>query len=314
MEKNSKLICIRCKTRINYSDTDIICDVCHAKYKVIDGIPILMILDQDDHFKQIESDFHTKIASEVDDAHALSSMRVKYLHDKFLSPIRSLPTDSLILDVACGTGMDLLHLCKEDYRLRGIDISLGMCKSANEKICKNNCKNRAKIIAADAENLPFESDTFDAAYISGALHHSRNPNVVLQEMRRVVRTGGLVVIGSEPNRWPYYFRRIKYSPLGKRILRLFRDDYTVEGGSLADYETEGFTKTDLIEMANSNSFFILEIQSMWYLNGFLSLFKLRLPQGIESIVVTIDEGLARIPVIKNYCWKWNAIFKVENLS
>lgn len=311
MEWTSELICVKCKAKINYSDESIVCDSCQAKYAVINGIPILMMLDPDDYFKQVESDFHTKIAPEVDSAHALSSMRVKYLHEKFLSPIRTLPKDSLILDVACGTGMDLLYLCEEGYRLRGIDISFGMCMIANEKIRNSNCKNEAKIIEADAEHLPFGSDTFDAAYISGALHHSRNPNIVLQEMHRVVKTGGIVVIGSEPNRWPYYFRRIKYSSLGRKFLRLFRDDYTVEGGSLADYETEGFTRTDLTEMANTNSLLILEIQSIWYLNGFLSLFKLKLPQRVESIIVTIDENLARVPIVKNYCWKWNAIFKVQ---
>lgn len=311
MEKMSELICVKCKEKINYSDESITCASCQTTYKVVDGIPILMMLDQGDFFKQIERDFHTKIATAVDDAHALSSMRVKYLHEKFLSPIRALPTDSLILDVACGTGVDLLHLCKEGYILRGIDISLGMCKVANTKIRQNNYMDRAKIVEADAELLPFGPDTFDAAYISGALHHSRDPKKVLQEMHRVVKGDGLVVIGSEPNRWPYRFRKLKYSSLGKRILRFFRDDYTIEGGSIADYETEGFSKKDFIQVANENGFLILDFQPIWYISGFLSLFKLKLPQRVESATIFIDDIISRIPGIKNYSWKWNIIYRVK---
>ncbi len=43
---------------------------------------------------------------------------------------------------------------------------------------------------ADAEHLPFESNTFDLGYSWGVLHHTPNTEEALRELVRVVRSGG----------------------------------------------------------------------------------------------------------------------------
>lgn len=66
----------------------IVCPTCSSTYNIIDDIPVLLIHEKLTDFKRKESEFHSKIAKEADDAHHLNSLRVKYLHDDFLDPIR----------------------------------------------------------------------------------------------------------------------------------------------------------------------------------------------------------------------------------
>jgi len=46
----------------------------------------------------------------------------------------------------------------------------------------------------DAENLPFEDDSFDAAISAGSIEYWPNPQKGIEEMTRVTKSGGRVVI------------------------------------------------------------------------------------------------------------------------
>lgn len=56
----------------------------------------------------------------------------------------------------------------------------------------------ATLVVADFHDLPFASDCFDVVFVVASVHHTRRPEVVLREMLRVARPGGLVIIGNEP--------------------------------------------------------------------------------------------------------------------
>lgn len=47
---------------------------------------------------------------------------------------------------------------------------------------------------ADAENLPFQSDTFDIVYSNGVIHHSENTEKCVSEIYRVLKPGGRAII------------------------------------------------------------------------------------------------------------------------
>lgn len=106
--------------------------------------------------------------------------------------------DYSILEVGVGTGIHAKYLLMQypTIKYTGIDISKGMINKAKEKMGK--IKN-VTLLVADGERLPFRDNLFDAAYISGSLHHFANPYLGLSELVRVVRRGGKMVI-MEPNR------------------------------------------------------------------------------------------------------------------
>ncbi len=98
-----------------------------------------------------------------------------------------------VLDVACGTGVlvpILLEAVGPGGEVIGIDFAPEMIRHARAK----NYGPNARFQVADVMALPFADESFDQVFCNGALPHFSNIPGALQEMRRVLRTGGRLVI------------------------------------------------------------------------------------------------------------------------
>ena len=96
-----------------------------------------------------------------------------------------------VLDVGCGTG-EILNTIKNRYpavSLYGIDISEEMLKKAKEKLL-----NTAELSLGDAECLPYENDYFDLLICSDSFHHYPNPQKAIEELYRVLKPDGHLLI------------------------------------------------------------------------------------------------------------------------
>jgi len=103
--------------------------------------------------------------------------------------------DSLrILDVGCATGRLLERLAEAGAReLFGVDLAPRIIEVAGEKLSKTGAA--VELAAADAEDsLPWGPDSFDAVTLTGVLHHFFRPRDALAEIRRVLRSGGRLLI------------------------------------------------------------------------------------------------------------------------
>lgn len=96
-----------------------------------------------------------------------------------------------ILDVGCGAGYIAVPLA-ERFKVHGLDFSKGMLNLAAKRARESNLK--INFTHADSHSLPFDDDFFDAAYCRFALWPLKNPEKALNEMVRVVKPGGRVVI------------------------------------------------------------------------------------------------------------------------
>jgi len=274
---------------------------------VKDGLPILCA-NLDEH-KRGEAIFHDRIANQMDSAHGLDSPRIDYLHQDFLRPIYNLTPDSKILEVACGTGSDALRLMRAGYEVAAFDISERLVRIAREKITKEGMLDHSFLFVADAERIPFPDDYFDVAFAVASLHHLENPYAGFKEMVRVVKPDGQIVLGSEPNRWPYYFRALKKSKIGTRILSLFRDDYTLSHGPPGDEKTMGFVHADFTEMGGRSGARVEDAHTMMYLLGFVQLLRLNLPPKLERVLMRTESYLAGTEGLRRLGWKWNVTFR-----
>ena len=96
-----------------------------------------------------------------------------------------------ILDVGCGTGNVLIRLSSnEELSLYGLDISENMIE-----IAKKNLGNKAELKVGDSEYMPWEDNSFDVIVCNASFHHYPNPEKVLLEMRRVLKSKGTLIIG-----------------------------------------------------------------------------------------------------------------------
>jgi ubiquinone/menaquinone biosynthesis C-methylase UbiE len=98
------------------------------------------------------------------------------------------------LDVGCGTGWAVLyaaHLLCDGGKAFGIDLSPKMIEKAKE-----NGKEiaNAEFYVANAEEMPFDENFFDRIICTNSFHHYLHPDVVLAEIRRILKPGGRVFI------------------------------------------------------------------------------------------------------------------------
>lgn len=98
----------------------------------------------------------------------------------------------LVLDVACGRGIDALSLAEKGASLVGIEASSVMIDKALEFL--GDKKDKVVLARALAEDLPFPDDTFDKVVCKGAMDHFANIEESMAEMARITKPGGKVII------------------------------------------------------------------------------------------------------------------------
>lgn len=123
-----------------------------------------------------------------------------------------------VLDVATGTADMALEIWKQvaPDKIMGIDISARMLEVGQKKIDKKQLGEKIELKLEDSENLSFEGNTFDAVSVAFGVRNFENLEKGLEEIYRVLRKGGRLVVleFSKPTIFPFkqifqfYFRNI----------------------------------------------------------------------------------------------------------
>jgi ubiquinone/menaquinone biosynthesis C-methylase UbiE len=98
---------------------------------------------------------------------------------------------SSVLDIGCGTGLLLDRIIRRDTTVRaaGVDLSLAMLAVARSRLTGD-----VTLAAGDAHQLPFATARFDVVVSSSSFHFWQAPKAALGEIRRVLKSGGRLVI------------------------------------------------------------------------------------------------------------------------
>ena len=111
---------------------------------------------------------------------------------EYLKWIKS--TDA-VLDIGCGNGQHSLKAAKKAASVVGFDIDESQLKLAKKAADRLRMKNVKFIADSAIEKLRFESSTFNNVLFLGVLEHLNDRNKVLQEVWRVLKTGGRLLLG-----------------------------------------------------------------------------------------------------------------------
>ena len=106
-----------------------------------------------------------------------------------------------ILDVACGTGLNFPFF-PITGEITAIDLSSQMVELAQQKAKKLHLNVQAKVM--DAQKIEFPDGSFDTVTSTLSTCTFPDPVQALQEMKRVSRTGGLILLlehGHSSIRW-----------------------------------------------------------------------------------------------------------------
>jgi demethylmenaquinone methyltransferase/2-methoxy-6-polyprenyl-1,4-benzoquinol methylase len=103
----------------------------------------------------------------------------------------------LFLDLATGTGDIAIEIAKQyppDTRVIGMDFSEKMLHLGKEKIRKRGYHNRINLRYGNVTDIPYKENTFDAVIIAFGIRNIPDYLNGIQEMTRVVKEGGKIVI------------------------------------------------------------------------------------------------------------------------
>lgn len=138
--------------------------------------------------------------------------------------------DTVVLDVGCGAGLTPCYLAKEyACRLVGVDILERMIEGSSERAGRLGLSDRVEFRVADAQELPFEDNRFDAVITESVTAFPPDKQKAVNEYTRVVKPGGYV--GLNESTW------LKYPPppemlawaaqeLGANVQALTSDGWT----------------------------------------------------------------------------------------
>ena len=106
--------------------------------------------------------------------------------------------DGPVLDVGCGDGRWAIELLERGERSIGLDLCMGMLRAARRRADERHV--RLSLVQGDALSLPIRSRGAGAVTAVTLLSFVSDPAGAMREMARVLRPGGLVVLG-ELGRW-----------------------------------------------------------------------------------------------------------------
>lgn len=140
-------------------------------------------------------DMFDNIAPKYDLLNHVLSMKIDVAWRNTL--VKWMKKDSVekVLDVATGTGDLAIAVHKgTQAEVVGLDLSQQMLNVGLVKIKKLNLDGRISMQKGDAENLPFEDNSFDAVSVAFGVRNFENLNKGLAELRRVVKENRSVYI------------------------------------------------------------------------------------------------------------------------
>jgi ubiquinone/menaquinone biosynthesis C-methylase UbiE len=94
-----------------------------------------------------------------------------------------------VLEIGVGAGTDFLQWVRAGAHAYGVDLTEAAVEHTKRRLEVYGLKSE-EVRVADAEALPYRSDSFDLVYSWGVIHHSPDTNRALSELVRVCRSGG----------------------------------------------------------------------------------------------------------------------------
>lgn len=138
--------------------------------------------------------WHTAVF-ESDPEHADESSPWYQIVLEFLPSVK----DKRILEIACGRGGFSRLLGSRGASVCGADFSASAVAIAKERLLGYpSLASRVTFVQADAQNMPFEEDSFDIVVSCETIEHVPDPLAAVREMYRVCKPGGMLYL-TTPN-------------------------------------------------------------------------------------------------------------------
>jgi demethylmenaquinone methyltransferase/2-methoxy-6-polyprenyl-1,4-benzoquinol methylase len=193
------------------------------------------------------NDLFAAIARRYDLLNDLQSFGLHRRWKRRVAELAAVQPGQRALDLCCGTGDIAFALARRGAAVIGLDFSAAMLDVAESRNTVRDSKTGARnptFIQDDAQQTPFPDGTFDAVTVGYGLRNLASWEKGLEEMRRVAKPGGRLVVldfGKPANElWrKFYFGHLRRSvPLIGRLFCGNADAYTYILESLKHYPAQ----------------------------------------------------------------------------
>ena len=156
----------------------------------------------------------------------------KYLFNRF-----NLKKNNSILDIGCGRGDFTNGFIKCGLKTYAVD-KFDTCKNYSPKVILKTCD-------IEDDGIPFKENMFDIVYSKSVIEHFYKPEILIKEMMRVLKPGGLA---------------ITMCPSWEYNIKVFYEDFT---------HRSPFTKTSLSDILSIYSFenvnveYFIQLPILW---------------------------------------------------
>lgn len=210
--------------------------------------------------KEANKLLYNKVAGDYERIDGRRSPELLYwLRGRLAEFAEGLTGQTKLLDIGCGSGFVARAGCGLFQRLYGIDIS--------ENILKETSQFTDGVICADADFLPFKDESIDMVVLFSALHHFYDFKVILNQIHRVLKTGGILYIDhdlskgfAEKFRWLLKFYRMA----SRRKAKYMASGIEEEIYDLSEFHSDGIDNNELEHYIRELDFEIKESFDHWF--------------------------------------------------
>jgi SAM-dependent methyltransferase len=199
------LACPRCQGALGES---LACAGCGARWEAAQGIPSLRE-PSDPRTEAVRAFYEEAPFPGYPPRDSLAWLRARAERSELLRLLdRAIPGDARLLELGCGTGQVSLFLASANRVVIGADLTRGALR-VGEAARRRYGIDRALFVETDLRVPGLRPAAFDVVYSSGVLHHTPDPRASFASLARLVRPGGVVVLGlyNAYARLPHRLRR-----------------------------------------------------------------------------------------------------------
>jgi len=134
-----------------------------------------------------------------------------------------LPSGTRVLEVGCGAGLTSVALAQRRLSVSAIDSVAEMVRLTGDLARERAVDDRIDVAVADAQELPFEDETFTVVVALGVLAWIHEPDRALAEMTRLVRPGGSLVTNVDNILRSHFLLDPRLNPAARPLKRALRE-------------------------------------------------------------------------------------------
>lgn len=178
-----------------------------------------------------------------------------FIRRMFVNELKRHNPTGTIVDVGCGPGYLIAVIAKKipQAHIVGVDISEEMLSTASKNLSSLGFGEKVEFRKGESQSLPFENASVDNVVSTLSLHHWSDPKRAFQEIHRVLKPGGQLLVldmRRDPRRFFYWLivlaTRVIPVFLGTQALKRINEPL---GSVLASY-----TPSELIQLISVAQF------------------------------------------------------------